>query len=165
VSYLTGAKDLAEPAANRLLSVMFAAGLPAFGISGRLADRFPEVPYTLALLGGFVAALFALTAVSGLVALVAVSIALGYVVHSLFPAVDTYLLGSLPDRHRASAYAAYSGLVLLIEAGGSWAVGSLRDAGFAFDAVFGGAAAGLGAVLLVLVAGYLLGLFPTEARE
>jgi len=165
VSYLTAAKDLADPTANRLLSVTFAAGLPAFGVSGRLADRLAVVPYTLALLGGFVAVLFALTAASGLLALVVVSVALGYVVHSLFPAVDTYLLGSLPDRHRASAYAAYSGLVLLVQAGGSWAVGSLRDAGVPFDVVFGGAATALTAVVLALVAGYVGGLFPTGARD
>jgi predicted MFS family arabinose efflux permease len=165
VSYLVATKDLAEPTANRLLSVLFAAGLPAFGLSGRLADRLPVVPYTLALLGGFVAVLFALTAASGLLALVAVTVALGYVVHSLFPAVDTYLLGSLPDRHRASAYAAYSGLVLLVEAGGSWAVGTLRDGGVPFEVVFGGAATALAVVFLALAAGYVAGLFPTGARE
>jgi predicted MFS family arabinose efflux permease len=165
VSYLTGAKELAEPTANRVLSVTFAAGLPAFGISGRLADRLPEVPYILVLLGGFVTALLALTAVRGVVAVVAVSLLLGYVVHSLFPAMDTYLLGSLPDRHRASAYAAYSGTIMFVQAGGSWAVGALRDTGVAFEAVFRGFGGGLGVVLLVLVTGYLAGLFPTEARE
>jgi len=165
VSYLVEAKALTEPTANRLLSILFAAGLPAFGLSGRLADRLPVVPYTLALLGGFVAVLFALTALDGRLALVAVTVALGYVVHSLFPAVDTYLLGSLPDRHRASAYAAYSGLVLLVEAGGSWAVGSLRDSGVPFDVVFGGAATALAVVVLGLVVGYGAGLFPAGARE
>jgi DHA1 family inner membrane transport protein len=165
VSYLTGAKDLTEPAANRLLSVLFAAGLPAFGLSGRLADRLPVVPYTLALLGAFVAVLFALTAAGGRLALVGLTVALGYVVHSLFPAVDTYLLGSLPDRHRASAYAAYSGLVLFVQAGGSWAVGSLRDGGVPFEVVFRGAAAALAVVVLALVVGYVGGLFPTGARE
>ena len=165
VSYLTGAKALTEPTANRVLSVTFAAGLPAFGISGRLADRFPEVPYILVLLGGFVTALLALTAVQSVVAVVAASLLLGSVVHSLFPAMDTYLLGSLPDRHRASAYAAYSGTIMFVQAGGSWVVGALRDAGVAFEAVFRGFGAGLGVVLLALVVGYLAGLFPTEARE
>jgi len=165
VSYLTGAKALAEPTANRVLSVTFAAGLPAFGISGRLADRFPEVPYILVLLAGFVTALLALTAVQGVVAVVAVSLLLGYVVHSLFPAMDTYLLGSLPDRHRASAYAAYSGTIMFVQAGGSWVVGALRDTGLAFEVVFRGFGGGLVFVLVALVAGYLVGLFPTEARE
>jgi DHA1 family inner membrane transport protein len=165
VSYLTGTKSLAEPAANRVLSVTFAAGLPAFGVSGRLADRFPEVPYILVLLGGFVTALLALTAVEGIVAVVAVSLLLGYVIHSLFPAVDTYLLGSLPDRHRASAYAAFSGTIMFVQAGGSWVVGGLRDVAVPFETVFRGFGAGLGVVLLALVAGYLAGLFPTGARE
>ncbi len=165
VSYLTGTKSIAEPAANRVLSVTFAAGLPAFGVSGRLADRFPEVPYILVLLGGFVTALLALTAVEGIVAVVAVSLLLGYVIHSLFPAVDTYLLGSLPDRHRASAYAAFSGTIMFVQAGGSWVVGGLRDVAVPFETVFRGFGAGLGVVLLALVAGYLSGLFPTGARE
>ncbi|MEF8853549.1 MAG: MFS transporter [Haloarculaceae archaeon] len=165
VSYLTGAKSLAEPTANRVLSVTFAAGLPAFGISGRLADRFPEVPYILVLLGGFVTALLALTAVEGVVAVVTVSLLLGYAIHSLFPAMDTYLLGSLPDRHRASAYAAYSGTIMFVQAGGSWVVGGLRDAAVPFGVVFRGFGAGLGVVLLALVAGYVAGLFPTKARE
>jgi hypothetical protein len=85
---------------------------------------------------------------------------LGYVVHSIFPAIDTFLLDSLPDGSRASAYAVYSGVTLLVEAGGSGAVGLLVDAGFAFDDVFRGFAAGLVVVFAVLAALALTGRFP-----
>ncbi|MFB6151227.1 MAG: MFS transporter [Haloarculaceae archaeon] len=164
VTYLSETKALAEPTARQLLSVTFAAGVPAFGVSGRLADRLPVVRYTLALLAAFVACLLALTAASGLAAVVAVSLGLGYVVHSLFPALDTYLLGSLPDRHRASAYAAYSGTMMFVQAGGSWAVGSLVDAGVGFDPLFRGFAFGLTVVLVGLVAAHRSGRLPAAAR-
>ncbi|PSQ43877.1 MFS transporter [Halobacteriales archaeon SW_7_68_16] len=153
-----------ESTAQQVLSVTFAAGVPAFAISGRLADRLPVVPYILLILGAFAAAVAALTVASGLVAVVAVSLVLGYVIHSLFPAMDTYLLGSLPDRHRASAYAAYSGTMMFVQAGGSWVVGSLRDAGVPFDTVFQTFAAGLGVALVALVAASLLDVLPSGAR-
>jgi DHA1 family inner membrane transport protein len=63
--------------------------------------------------------LVALWLTTGPWTVVAASVALGFVIHALFPAADTYLLGTLPDRHRASAYAASSGTMMLIQAGGS----------------------------------------------
>jgi len=78
---------------------------------------------------------------------------LGYVVHSLFPALDTYLLDSLPDENRASAYSLYSGAMMIVQATGSVAVGALVDAGFAYDTVFrtlGGLLMAILAVLFVL---------------
>jgi DHA1 family inner membrane transport protein len=165
VSYLVGVKALTEPTARQVLSATFAAGVPAFAISGQLVDRLPVLPYILSVLGAFVALLVALTVTTGLWTVVAVSLGLGLVIHGLFPAVDTYLLGTLPDRHRASAYAAYSGSMMLIQAGGSWAVGTLRESAVAFDRIFQGFAGGLTVVLAVLVVGYLLGMLPTRARE
>jgi len=165
VSYLVEAKSLTEPTARRALSVTFGAGVPAFALSGRLADRLPRVPYILALLASFIATLVVLTYASGLAAVLAVSAVLGYVMHSVFPAVDTYLLGSLPNRHRASAYATYSGTTLLIEAGGSWVVGDLRGGGVAFDAIFRAFAGVLAVLVALMVAGYLAGVVPAGARE
>jgi DHA1 family inner membrane transport protein len=165
VSYLVEARALTEPTARNVLSVTFAAGVPAFGLSGRLADRLPVLPYVLSLLGGFVALLFALTVTAGLWTVVAVSLALGLVIHALYPAVDTYLLGTLPDRHRASAYAVYSGTTALLQSGGSWVVGDLRDAGVPFDDIFQVFATVLTAVLAALVVGYVLGVLPNRARE
>jgi DHA1 family inner membrane transport protein len=161
VTYLKVSKGLAEPTARTLLTVLFAAGIPAFFVSGRLADRLPNLPFLFAVLGGFVACVLALTAAAGLWQLVAATVVLGYVIHSLFPALDTYLLSSLPDHHRGSAYALYSGSMMPLQAFGSMAVGTLVGSGWAFDAVFRTLAGGLVAVLVALVGLYLVGWLPT----
>ena len=161
VTYLTAAKAVSADTARILLTIVFAAGIPAFVVTGRLADRLPYVPLLLAIITGFIACLFALTAATGVLSLVVVSVVLGYVVHSLFPAMDTYLLDSLPDEHRASAYATYSGAMMLVQALGSSAVGTLVAIGYAFDTVFGGFALGLMAVLCVLTGLHLAGRLPT----
>jgi predicted MFS family arabinose efflux permease len=160
ISYLTGPKALPRGVAGNLLTVAFAAGVPAFFLSGRLADRLPQIPYLLGIVAAFTGSLAALTAASSVAGLVAVSAVLGYVVHSAFPAVDTFLLDSFPDGSRASAYAVYSGLTLFVQAGGSGTVGLLVDAGFAFDDVFRGFAAGLVVVLVVLGAFAVTGRLP-----
>lgn len=165
VTYLTEAKALSGSTARVLLTVVFAAGIPAFVLTGRLADRVPYVPLLLSIVAGFVACLFALTAARGLFALAAVSLVLGYVVHSLFPAMDTYLLDSLPDEHRASAYAVYSGAMMLVQALGSVAVGTLAGAGYGFDTIFGGFAVGLFVVLLILTGLHSAGRLPTGATS
>lgn len=163
VTYLTDVKLLSDGTARLLLTVVFAAGVPAFLLTGRLADRVAHVPLLLSVLGAFIACLLALTVAQGLLALTIVTIALGYVVHSLFPAIDTYLLDSLPDENRASAYAAYSGVAMVIQATGSWIVGSLTDIGWSFDAIFVGAAVVLVVVLAVLVGLRSIDRLPTEA--
>lgn len=158
--YMTEARSLPPGAPRTMLTVVFAAGLPAFLVSGRLADRLPSVPYLLGICGTFAACLAALTVTHGYWPLVAVSAVTGYVIHSLFPAIDTYLLGTLPDENRASAYAVYSGSMMLLQAAGSTIVGVLREAGHSFDAVFLGMAGGLGVVLVALVGLYLDGRLP-----
>lgn len=163
ISYLTGPKALPRGLAGTLLTVAFAAGVPAFFLGGRLADRLPHVPYVLAIVASFTGTLAALTAVDSVAGLFVVSAVLGYVVHSIFPAIDTFLLDSLPAGSRASAYAVFSGVTLLVEAGGSGAVGLLVDAGFAFDDVFRGFAAGLVVVFVVLAALALSGRLPGAA--
>ena len=129
------------------------------------SNRLPYVPLLLAVIVGFVACLFALTVATGLLSLVVVSLVLGYVVHSLFPAMDTYLLDSLPDEHRASAYATYSGVMMLFQAVGSSAVGTLVAVGYSFDAVFGGFAVGLFGVFLALTGLHVTGRLPTGATS
>jgi predicted MFS family arabinose efflux permease len=151
VKYVTATKGVDAATARNLLTVVFAAGVPAFWVTGRLADRLPHVPLMLGILGGFVATLFALTVAQGLAALVAVTVVMGYVIHSLFPALDTYLLDSLPDENRASAYSVYSGAMMIVQATGSVVVGSLIDLGFAYDAVFRAFGGGLVAILAVLL--------------
>ncbi|MFB6156981.1 MAG: MFS transporter [Haloferacaceae archaeon] len=165
VSYLTAEKGLSLGTANLALTATFAAGIPAFAVSGRLADRLPHVPYLLGLLAAFVVCLFALTAVGGTAAVLVVSVALGYVVHGLFPALDAYVLAALPAGDRASTYAVFSGVALSLEAGGSGAVGFLVDAGYAFGTIFAGAAGLLALSVLALGALYVDGRFPGPAAE
>lgn len=158
------AKGLTEVQANQLLTLVFGAGVPAFFISGRLADRVPVIPLLLTIIGGFVLCVYASTVLSSYLALAALSVVMGFVVHSLFPAIDTYLLGSLPDHHRGSAYAVYSGTMMIIQASGSTIVGTLSSAGYEFEMIFTGLAAVLTVVLLGLVGLYLDGRFPAGAR-
>jgi MFS family permease len=167
ISYLIDAKSVTEPTARTLLSVVFAAGVPAFLLTGRIADRVPYVPLLLSIVGAFVVSVFVLTLVSGLVALAVMSAVIGYVMHSMFPAIDTYLLDSLPDHHRGSAYAVFSATMMLIQSGGSVAVGVLNDPGFGnfgYDAIFQGLAGLLAVVLLVLLVLYRAGRLPTGAH-
>jgi len=165
VKYLTATKGVTSGTANTLLTAVFAAGVPAFWVTGRLADRLPHVPLILAILGGFVASLLALTAARGLAAIAVATAVLGYVVHSLFPALDTYLLDSLPDENRASAYSLYSGSMMIVQATGSVAVGALVDRGLGYDAVFRTFSAGLVAILLVMVVLYALDRLPEGGRD
>ncbi len=164
VSFLTAEKGLSPGRANLALTALFAAGVPAFAISGRLADRLPLVPYLLGLLVADVVATGALLVADGFAALVVVSLVLGYVVHGIFPAIDTYLLGAVPAPDRSSAYAIFSGTALSLEAGGSGAVGLLTGAGYSFGEVFLGFAAGLAVVVAALAAVYFVGAFPGTAR-
>lgn len=159
VSYLLS-KGLTPANANLLLTVAFGAGVPAFWLGGRLADRLPKVPYLLALNAAFFASLVALTYAGSLVAFAVVSAVIGYAAHALFPAVDTYMLSTLPAPDRASAYAVFSGASLLFEANGSGVVGALTDAGVAFDQVFRLFAAAVAAVLLLAALLYAGGRFP-----
>ena len=149
VSYLVSEKTVSEGTARTLLAVVFAAGVPAFTLAGRLADRLPYVPLVLAIITAFAASLLGLTVVSGTLQLAAVSVALGLAIHSLFPAMDTYVLDSLPDAHRASAYAVFSAGIIFLSALGSVVVGALLDAGLAYTTIFQGfgvAALGFAAV-------------------
>jgi len=163
VTYLVASKGLAADLAGNLLTVAFAAGLPAFWLGGRLADRLPHVPYILTLGAGVAVGVAALTVAESFVALVAVSVALGLAAHSLFPALDAYVLGAISD-NRGSAYAVYGGLALLVQATGSGAVGVLGER-FAFDAVFLGFAAGLLALVGLLAGLYLVGGFPATGGD
>ena len=162
--YLEVAKGI-DPATGRaLLSLMFAAGVPAFFVTGRLADRVPNVPLLLSIVGATVMAVLALTVVEGVVAVAAVSLLLGYVVHGLFPAADAYLLSSLPDHHRASAYSLYSGTMMFVQALGSGAVGLAVDGGASYTLVFRVLAGGVAVILVVLVGLYADGRLPAGGR-
>ncbi|WP_049922496.1 MFS transporter [Halopiger djelfimassiliensis] len=143
-------KGLSDRMAGTMLTIVFAAGVPAFFFGGDLADRLPRIPFLLGIVGTFSASLFALTVVDGLVALVALSAIVGFVIHTLFPATDTYLLDTLPDATRGSAYAVFSSTWMLTQAVGSSALGVLLERGYAYDTVFAGAAVFLAATVVVL---------------
>jgi DHA1 family inner membrane transport protein len=143
VPYLKASKRLDAGTARLLLTVMFAAGVPAMLATGRLADRFRPRHLLLAVVAAFAVVLAAMPRLHGVPAVAAGSVALGLAVHGMFPAADTYMLDSLPDEHRASAYAAFSAAMMLVQATGSVVLGTLVEAGIAYDTVFGIAAAGL----------------------
>ncbi|GAB3698379.1 MFS transporter [Halorubrum pallidum] len=143
-------KGLPTATARNLLTVIFAAGVPAFLVSGDLADRLPHVPYLLGIVSTFVVGVVFVVFSSGLVVVVAASVVVGFAIHMLFPAGDTYLLASLPDESRASAYAVFSAGMMSAQAAGSWVVGEAVEAGVSYDAVFLALAGGL----TVLVAAY-----------
>ena len=163
--YLEVAKGIDPTTGRTLLSLMFAAGVPAFFVTGRLADRVPNVPLLLAIVGSTVVAVLALTVVEGVLAVAAVSLVLGYAVHGLFPAADAYMLSSLPDRHRASAYSLYSGTMMLIQALGSGTVGVAVDGGASYTFVFRLLAGGVAVILTVLFGLYVAGWLPAGGRE
>jgi MFS family permease len=160
VTYL-GAKGLATGQANTLLTVTFAAGVPSFVVAGRLADRFSYLSVLLFILAGFVVTLFAFTLVTGWVAVAAVSIVMSLVVHGLFPVADAYLLDSLPDESRASAYSGYSATMMLIQAPGSVAVGALAEVGLTYSGVFRAYAVAVGVVTVGMGALAGVGRLPT----
>jgi predicted MFS family arabinose efflux permease len=151
-SYLETARGFSPGTARNLLTVAFAAGVPAFWISGLLVDRLPTLPYLLGIVGTFVASVLLLTVTHGLLGIVVLSAVVGYVIHSMFPAADTFLLSSFPDEHRGGAYATFSGGMMFGQALGSWFVGALVEFGVAYDAVF----QGLALSLAVLVGGLAL---------
>ena len=163
VSYLlTG--QITRETANALLTLTFAAGLPGFWLGGRLADRLPHVAYLLGINATFAVALVGLTLADGLVGVAIASIVMGLVIHAAFPAVDTYVLQTLPPAGRASAYAVFSGVALGLEATGSGVVGTLVDRGFDYGATYRLLA---GVILLVVAVGALAdraGWLPTPER-
>ncbi|ELZ43248.1 major facilitator superfamily MFS_1 [Halorubrum saccharovorum DSM 1137] len=141
-------KGLPDATARNLLTVIFAAGVPAFLISGDLADRLPHVPYLLGIVSTFLVGVVLVVVSSGLAAVVAASVVVGFAIHMLFPAGDTYLLASLPDESRASAYAVFSAGMMTTQAAGSWVVGEAIEAGAGYDAVFLSLAGGLALVVV-----------------
>jgi MFS family permease len=161
VTYLGAAKSIPSGTANSLLTLTFAAGVPSFVVAGRLADRFSYLPLLLAVLGGFVGCLLAFTLAEGVVAIAAVSAAMGLVIHCLFPVGDAYLLETLPDEHRASAYSGFSATMMLIQAPGSVAVGALAQSGLSYTGVFQGYAVLVAAIAVGLAALARAGRLPT----
>lgn len=134
--------------------------MPAFWDAGRLADRLPALPLLLAILLSFCVYLVALTLAVSPTAVLASSLLVGFVVHVAFPVTDTHVLSTLPDDHRRSGYAIYSGLFMAISTGGPWAVGMLTEAGARYGRVFQGFAVGLATALVAFSALHAAGRTP-----
>ncbi|WP_160134952.1 MFS transporter [Halococcus salsus] len=149
-SYLETARGFSPGFSRTLLTVMFAAGVPAFWLSGTIVDRVRVAPYILGVIVAFVGCLLLLTVTNGLAGIVVLSAVIGYVIHSMFPAADAFLLSALPDEHRGGAYATFSGGMMFSQALGSWFVGEVVELGIGYDAVFQG--------LAVVLAGVVVGL-------
>lgn len=114
----------------------------------------------LAVVAVFAGLVWLLPMVDGFWPLAVISVALGFVVHALFPALDSYLLKAVPGENRASAYALLLAATITVEAPGSVVLGTLVERGMTYDAVFGLAAAGLSAVLCGLLVAYRLRWIP-----
>ena len=127
---------LSSTAASTMLTLVFVAGVPAFFVAGELADELPSVPLLLGIIASFAGCLLLLVAAEGVVALAAVSVLIGFVIHALFPAVDAYILSALPDSARGSAYAVFSTAWMLSQSGGTSVLGALIEGGYSYDAVF-----------------------------
>ncbi len=164
VRYLTTTKGVSFGLAQTMLTLIFAAGVPAFFYTGRLADRFPHVSLMLVILASFILSLLAITFVEGTIAIAVVSVVMGYIIHSLFPTIDTYLLDSLPDDDRSSAYSAYSATMMLFGATASVVVGTLVQSGLEYDLVYRAFAGVLVVVFLVLLGLRLANRLPDAAR-
>lgn len=165
VSYLMAAKAVPESTARVLLSVAFAAGGLAFTLAGHLADRVAYIPLLLSIVATFASCVLAFTMATGLLQLAIVSIALGFMIYSLFPTIDTYVLDSLPDAHRASAYAVFSASFMLLNALGSVIVGGLLDVGYTYATIFQLFGVGALALVVVLAGVHLTVGFPTDRKS
>lgn len=162
--YLTVAKGIDPGTGRLLLSLMFAAGIPAFLVSGRLGGLFPSIPMVTGFLGGFVASIVAITLVDGVVAVAVLSVLAAFSFYSISPAMDTYLLTGLPDEHRGSAYAAFSSIMMLVTALGSGTVGVAVAGGSTYSAVFQVLAVVVGLVGALMLLLYRLGRLPDAAE-
>jgi len=162
--YLEVVKGIDPETGRILLSVMFAAGLPAFLVTGLLADRLPNIPLLIAITVAFVLSVLALTVAEGIVTIALVSIILGYSIHSLFPAIDTYMLSSLPDHHRGSAYALFSATMMFIQALGSGTIGTAVSRGASYTVIFQSLAVLVGLLIFIMVLMHRAGWLPTGGR-
>ena len=143
-------RGLSPAAASMMLTIVFAAGVPAFFVAGELVDDLPAVPLLLGIVGSFAGCLLLLVAAEGLLALAVVSVLIGFVIHALFPATDAYILTALPDSARGSAYAVFSSAWMLSQSGGSSVLGALIEGGYSYDVVFTAGAVVLIGTVVVL---------------
>ena len=149
VTFLGAEVGVTTRQAAQLLTITFAAGIPSFLVFGRLADRISFLRIILTIMLVFSLCLYGLTLANSLLVIALVSMVMGFMIHGLFPVGDAYLLATLPDERRASAYSGYSATMMLAQAPGSVVVGLLVQSGLTYAGVFQGFAV----AVLVLTAG------------
>lgn len=161
--YLTVVKGI-EPGTGRvLLSVMFGGGGVAYVLAGRVTDRYRTIPLIVTFGGAFAVSVLALTVARGLPAIALASLGIGGLFFAAIVATEEFVLSSLPDRHRASSFAVYSAISILIQALGAGTVGTIVARGGSYTNAF----RGLVLVIVVVLAGvaglYVTGRLPASA--
>ena len=160
--YLTAAKGIDAATGRLLLSIMFAGGIPAFLVAGRLGQVYRAVPLLIVLVGGFAASVIALTFAEGILAVAVSSLLIGFSFYVFVPLLDTYLLTMLPDHHRGSAYAIYSAVMMVIQALGSGFIGSAVALGVTYGTMFRSIALVVGGVAVSMFLFHQFDRLPTE---
>ena len=159
--YLEAAKGIDAATGRLLLSFMFAAGIPSFVLIARLGEFYPSIPLILTVGGVFAVGVLVLTVVESVIVIALVSLVIGFCFYLSIPLLDTYLLSSLPDRHRASAYAIYSASMMVIQALGSGVVGTAVESGIPYGTVYRSIALGVGIVVVGLFLLHGVGRLPS----
>ena len=161
--YLTVEKGIAPDMGRVFLSLMFAGGGVAYVLAGRVTDRYRTIPLIVTFGGAFAASVLALTAARGLPAVALTSLAIGGLFFAAIVATEEFVLSSLPDRHRASSFAVYSAISILIQAFGAGTVGTLVTRGSSYTTAFRGLALVILIVLAAIGGLYATGRLPASA--
>jgi len=147
-TYLVATKGLSEPVAAAMLGLFFASGTVVQPLSGSIGDVYDPRATLAVLLGLATAGLVALPFVDSLPALVAVTVAISFLLGSsaiTFP----YLLAALPASVRGSGVGFTRTVYMAVASLGPVMVGALGEAGH-FDGAFS-LLAGFGVVAILLV--------------
>jgi predicted MFS family arabinose efflux permease len=152
-TYLTEQKGLSGGEAGALFGLLFVSGALAQSTGGAVADRFGHgrVLAAASLFG--VLPLLALPAVGGLLALAVVAVLMG-VRLSIGPVSNAYIVATLPDAVRGTAWGALRTALFVVGAFGSTVVGAMADRGLFTEAflLLAGLTAVAGVVYLFLPA-------------
>ncbi|TQQ79852.1 MFS transporter [Halonotius terrestris] len=134
VTYLVSVKDLAQPTAAAIFSLMFISGGVAQLASGSLADRFGDRPVLVGVAATNIPVLAAIPFVDSVVLVALVSLLIG-VRLGITSVSNAYIIAVLPDRVTGTAWGALRTISFMLAAGGSTFVGTMADAAL-FDEAF-----------------------------
>lgn len=160
--YIEVAKGIDASTGRLLLSLMFVAGVPSFLLAARLGEVYRRVPLILGLIAGFAASVVGLTFARGLLAIAAISLVIGFSFYLIVPLLDTYLLSTLPDHHRGSAYAIYSSIMMVTQSFGSGVIGSAVAGGMKYGTMFRSIAVVVAGITIGMSLLYAVGRLPQD---